>query len=67
VAGAHGVPPARVALAWLLSRPEVTAPIIGATRGGHIADAVAAAGLTLSAEDLATLEAPYRPREPIGY
>jgi 1-deoxyxylulose-5-phosphate synthase len=67
VAGAHGVPPARVALAWLLSRPEVTAPIIGATRGGHITDAVAAVELTLSAEDLATLEAPYRPREPTGY
>ncbi|GAA4252543.1 aldo/keto reductase [Dactylosporangium darangshiense] len=64
VAAEHGVPPARVALAWLLGRPGVCAPIIGATRTGHIDDAVAALDVTLTGEQAARLEAPYRAREP---
>ncbi len=55
VAAERGVPAAQVALAWLLSRPAVTAPIVGATRLSHIADALAAAQLTLTAEELRRL------------
>lgn len=67
VAARRGVPPARVALSWLLGRPAVTAPIIGATRTGHLDDAVAALDLTLDADEAAALERPYRPRNPFGY
>jgi aryl-alcohol dehydrogenase-like predicted oxidoreductase len=56
--------PARVALAWLLHKPGVTAPILGATKLGHLEDAAAACALTLSAEELARLEDPYRPHPP---
>jgi 1-deoxyxylulose-5-phosphate synthase len=65
VAGERGEPPARVALAWLLHKPGVTAPIVGATRLAHIEDAAAACALTLSAGELAALEEPYRPH-PVG-
>jgi aryl-alcohol dehydrogenase-like predicted oxidoreductase len=65
VAARRALPPARVALAWLLHRPGVTAPIVGATRLEHIDDAVAAASLELAPEELAELEAPYRPH-PLG-
>jgi aryl-alcohol dehydrogenase-like predicted oxidoreductase len=54
-------PPAQVALAWLLGRPGVTAPIIGATRPGHLTDAVAALELDLTDSQRARLEAPYVP------
>lgn len=67
VAARLGVPPAQVALAWLLSRPGVTAPIIGATKLGQLDDAVAALALRLSAEDEAELEAPYRPHGVRGW
>jgi aryl-alcohol dehydrogenase-like predicted oxidoreductase len=67
VAAEHALPPAQIALAWLLSKPPVSAPIIGATKSHHVDDAVAAAGLTLNDEDVARLEAPYRPHEPYGY
>ncbi|MFC5006248.1 aldo/keto reductase [Dactylosporangium cerinum] len=67
VAAAHGVPPARVALAWLLGRPRVSAPIVGVTKPHHLDDALAATELALSDEDVATLEAPYRPHAPYGY
>ncbi len=63
VAGERGVPPAQVALAWLLSRPVVTAPIVGATKVGHVEDAVAATALRLSEEECARLERPYVPHE----
>ncbi len=66
-AEARGVPPARVALAWLLSRPAVTAPIIGATKMQHLEDAVAALELELSAEEVGRLEAPYRPHPVRGF
>lgn len=61
VAKARGIRPARVALAWLLGRPAVAAPIIGATKLEHLDDAVAAVELQLSDEEIAALEAPYRP------
>jgi 1-deoxyxylulose-5-phosphate synthase len=65
VAAARNVAPAQVALAWLLHKPAVTAPIVGATRSGHVDDAVAATRLTLTAEELAQLEQQYRPRPTI--
>jgi 1-deoxyxylulose-5-phosphate synthase len=67
VAEARGTPPARVALAWLLSRPSVTAPIIGATKMHHLDDAIAALDLELSAEEVRQLEAPYRPHPVRGF
>jgi 1-deoxyxylulose-5-phosphate synthase len=67
VAGQRGVPAAQVALAWLLHQPGVTAPIVGATRLGHIEDALAAADLRLSAEELARLEEPYVPHPVLGH
>ncbi|MEO3803470.1 aldo/keto reductase [Nonomuraea sp. B1E8] len=63
VAGDRGLPPAQVALAWLLHQPAVTAPIVGATKDRHVDDAVAAVSVTLSADELDFLAAPYRPRE----
>lgn len=67
VAGAHGVPPARIALAWLLGRPGVTAPLLGATRPDHVDDAVAALDVRLSEEETNRLEAPYRPHPIRGH
>jgi aryl-alcohol dehydrogenase-like predicted oxidoreductase len=66
VALRHGRTRAQVALAWLLSRPGVTAPIVGATRLAHLEQATAALDVTLGADDLAMLEAPYRPRLTAG-
>jgi aryl-alcohol dehydrogenase-like predicted oxidoreductase len=63
----HAVPPARIALNWLLGKPSVSAPIVGATKLHHLDDALAAMDLTLSDEEVAKLEAPYRPRAPYGY
>ena len=63
----RGVAPARVALAWLLSRPGVTAPIVGASRMEHLNDAVAALDLSLSAEECRFLEEPYRPHAIRGH
>jgi aryl-alcohol dehydrogenase-like predicted oxidoreductase len=67
VAAARGVPRAQVALAWLLSRPVVTAPIVGATKPEHLDDAVAAVDLHLDDDELARLEAPYVPHERAGF
>jgi 1-deoxyxylulose-5-phosphate synthase len=67
VASARGAPPAQVALAWLLSRPAVTAPIVGATRLGHIGDALAAVDLTLTDEEVRRLEEPYLPHPVLGH
>ncbi|MFF0267446.1 aldo/keto reductase [Kribbella sp. NPDC004536] len=61
LAAERDVPPAQVALAWLLGSAGVTAPILGATKTRHIDDGVAAVELVLSAEERARLEAPYRP------
>lgn len=67
VAAARGVPMAQVALAWVLSNPVVDAPIVGATKPHHLADAVAALDIELTDEEKAALEAPYTPRLPSGY
>ena len=67
VAAERGVPAAQVALAWLLHRPGVTAPIVGATKLQHLEDAVAAEELELSAEEMARLEAPYVPHAVLGH
>ena len=66
VAAARGVPQAQVALAWLLQKKPVTAPIIGASKPHHLGDAVAALSLKLSAEEIASLEAPYIPHAVAG-
>jgi aryl-alcohol dehydrogenase-like predicted oxidoreductase len=67
LASERGLPPAQIALAWLLGKPAITAPIVGATRLGHLDDAVAALGLRLSPEETARLEAPYVPHRVAGY
>jgi aryl-alcohol dehydrogenase-like predicted oxidoreductase len=64
MAAARGVPRAQLALAWLLSKPAVTAPIVGATKPHHLDDAVAAVSLKLTAEEIAALEEPYTPHPP---
>jgi aryl-alcohol dehydrogenase-like predicted oxidoreductase len=67
VAGERGVPMAQVALAWVMRNPGVTAPIVGATKPRHLADAVAAMELTLTDDEVERLEAGYTPRQPTGY
>ena len=67
VAERLGATRASVALAWVLAKPGVTAPIIGASKPHHLDDAVAALELRLTAEDLAQLEAPYRARAVAGF
>ncbi len=67
VAAERGVPPAQVALAWLLSRPAITAPIVGATKPQHLDDAVAAVDLELSDKEIARLEEPYIPHAVAGF
>jgi 1-deoxyxylulose-5-phosphate synthase len=61
VAGERGVPRAQVALAWMLHKPAVTAPIIGVTKDHHLTDAVAAVDLELSADEITRLEEHYVP------
>jgi aryl-alcohol dehydrogenase-like predicted oxidoreductase len=67
VAGKRGVPRAQVALAWVLGKPVVTAPIIGATKAHHLEDAVAALELKLTPEEVAALEEPYVPHAAAGF
>ncbi len=67
VAEKRGVSKAQVALAWMLSKPFVTAPIIGASKPYHLDDAVAALELKLSDEEIGTLEEPYRPHAVAGF
>jgi len=62
IAEQRGVPMAQVALAWLLSKPQVAAPIVGATKLSQLEEAVGAVSLSLSDEEIAMLEAPYRPQ-----
>src|SRR5213082_1030306 len=66
VAAERGVPMAQVALAWLLHKPGVTAPIVGATKAEHLDDALAAEELALSDEEIARLEEPYVPHQVSG-
>lgn len=67
VAARLGVPRAQLALAWVLRKPEVTAPIIGATRPEHLQDAVAALSVKLTEADAAALEEPYIPHAVAGF
>jgi 1-deoxyxylulose-5-phosphate synthase len=67
LAKARGVPRAQVALAWLLQKKGVTAPIVGASKPQHLDDAVAALSLHLSADEIAKLEAPYVPHRIVGF
>jgi aryl-alcohol dehydrogenase-like predicted oxidoreductase len=67
VAADRGVSPAQVALAWMLSRPGITAPIIGATKMAHLEDAIAAVELELTSDEIGRLEAPYAPHEIAGH
>jgi aryl-alcohol dehydrogenase-like predicted oxidoreductase len=63
----RGVPRAQIALAWLLSKPAITAPIVGATQLNHLSDAAAALSLRLSSEEIAALEEPYVPHPVLGF
>jgi 1-deoxyxylulose-5-phosphate synthase len=67
VAKARGLPLAQVALAWMLHKEAVTAPIVGATKPGQIEDAVAAVDVQLSDDEIAALEAPYVPHPVLGH
>ena len=67
VAAERGLPAAQIALAWLLSRPAVTAPIVGATKLSHLEDALAAIEVALREEEVARLETPYRPHPVLGH
>ncbi|MGT2424674.1 aldo/keto reductase [Amnibacterium kyonggiense] len=67
VAAERGVPRAQVALAWVLAQPAVTAPIVGATKPQHLEDAIAAADLELTDDELDALEADYVPHAPSGF
>ena len=67
VAGRRGVPPAQIALAWLLHQPGLTAPIVGASKMRHLEDAVAAVDIRLSDDERKELEAPYRPHRVMGH
>jgi aryl-alcohol dehydrogenase-like predicted oxidoreductase len=66
-AEARGLPRAQVALAWLLKKPSVTSPIIGATKPHHLDDAIAALSVELSSEEMARLEEPYVPHSVLGF
>jgi len=67
IAKKRGVPQAQIALAWLLSKPEITAPIVGATQPHHLEDAVAAVSLKLTPEEVSALEEPYAPHPVLGF
>jgi aryl-alcohol dehydrogenase-like predicted oxidoreductase len=61
------VPSAQVALAWVIGRPAVTAPIVGATKVAHVDDALAAEALELTSDEVARLEEPYVPHAVSGH
>ena len=67
LAARRGVPPAQIALAWLLHQPSVAAPIVGASKMQHLDDAVAALSVALSDEERRFLEEPYRPHSVRGH
>ncbi|CAN5138212.1 aldo/keto reductase [soil metagenome] len=66
LAQAHGLPMAQIAMAWLLRKPMVTAPIVGVTKLDHVKDAIAALDVTLSADEAKALDAPYTGRPIVG-
>ena len=61
------MPPAQIALAWLLHKPALVAPIVGASKPHHLDEAIAAVDLKLSAEEIARLEEPYVPHAVAGH
>ena len=63
----RGVPRAQLALAWMLNKPFVTSPIVGATKPHHLTDAIAALSLRLAPEEIASLEEPYTPHPVLGF
>jgi aryl-alcohol dehydrogenase-like predicted oxidoreductase len=63
----RGVPRAQVALAWVLQKPGITAPIVGASKPHHLADAVAALSLKLTEDDITAIEEPYVPHAIVGF
>ncbi len=67
VARERGVPRAQIALAWVLAKSEVSAPIVGASKIGHLNDAVASLNLVLSDDEISRLEAPYVPHPVVGF
>jgi 1-deoxyxylulose-5-phosphate synthase len=67
VARARGIPRAQVALAWLLAKPVITAPIVGATKLHHLDDALASVNVKLSAHEITSLEEPYVPHAVVGF
>jgi len=67
VAAKRGVPRAQIALAWLLSKRMVTAPIVGASKPNHLEDALAAVSLKLTDEEISQLEEPYVPHPVVGF
>ena len=67
VAEARAVPKAQIALAWVLSKPQITAPIVGASKPHHLEDANAALSIPLSAEEQSILESPYTPHNTLGF
>ena len=67
LADKKGLPAAQIALAWMLSKPAITAPIIGASKPGHLEDAVAALSVKLEKEEIARLEEPYLPHPVLGH
>ena len=67
VANERGVPRAQIALAWVLAKPEVSAPIIGASKEAHLDDAIAALDIELSQDEISRLEEPYIPHAVVGF
>jgi aryl-alcohol dehydrogenase-like predicted oxidoreductase len=67
IAAARGIPSAQVGLAWLLSKPAVSAPILGSTKAKHLEDALAAEELALSDDEVERLEKPYVPHPVLGH
>jgi aryl-alcohol dehydrogenase-like predicted oxidoreductase len=67
IAQERGLPNAQIALAWMLSKPAITAPIVGASKPGHLEDAVAAIEVKLSADEIKRLEEPYQPHPVLGF
>ncbi len=67
VAGARGIPRAQVALAWLLAKPVITAPIVGASKLQHLNDALTSVYVKLSEDEIALLEEPYVPHTVVGF
>ena len=67
IATERGVPRAQIALAWVMAKPEVSAPIVGASKVSHLDDAIAALDIDLSDDEIDRLEAPYVPHEVVGF